>query len=70
MPARATLAAAYAEAGRFTEAVQAARLAADLARQQNKPGFAKSVEAKIRLYEAGMPFHDSPSSPAANSLGR
>ena len=32
-----TLAAAYAEAGRFSEAVQTARRAADLATRQNKP---------------------------------
>ena len=59
-----TLAAAYAEAGLFAEAVQTARQALDLAKQQNKPGLAKSIQAKIRLYEAKKPFHESLSSPA------
>ena len=36
-----TLAAAYAETGRFHEAVQAARAAIDLAKQQNNPGSRK-----------------------------
>jgi len=62
-----TLAAAYAEAGRFSEAVQTAQKALDLARQQNKQTLAESIQAKIRLYEAGTPFHElqqsSPSRP-------
>ena len=53
-----TLAAAYAEAGRFPEAVQTAHKALDLARQQNKQALAESIQAKIRLYEAGKPFHE------------
>jgi Flp pilus assembly protein TadD len=63
-----TLAAAYAEAGRFPEAVQTARKAVELATQQNKQALAESIQAKIRLYEAGAPFHESPSSPAKTSI--
>jgi arylsulfatase A-like enzyme/tetratricopeptide (TPR) repeat protein len=59
-----TLAAAYAEAGRFPEAVQTARQALNLAIQQNKLGLAEFIRAKTRLYEAGKPFHESPPSPA------
>ena len=59
----ATLAAAYAEAGRFAEAVQAARQAIDLARQQRTPALAESLQAKLRLYGAGRPFHESPPAP-------
>ena len=59
-----TLAAACAEAGRFPEAVQTAHKAADLARQQNKPALAVSLEAKLRLYEAGTPLRESPFLPA------
>jgi Flp pilus assembly protein TadD len=55
-----TLAAAYAEAGRFAESVKTAHKAVDLARQQNVPALAESIRAKIRLYEAGKPFHESP----------
>jgi tetratricopeptide (TPR) repeat protein len=62
-----TLAAAYAEAGHFTEAEQTARKALDLATQQKKRALAESIEAKIRLYAAGIPFHESPSSPAETS---
>ncbi len=53
-----TLAAAQAEAGRFPEAVQTARKALELATKQNKRSLARSVEAQIRLYEAGTPFRD------------
>ena len=63
-----TLAAAYAEAGRFAEAVQTARKALELATQQNKPALAESIRAKIRLYEAGKPFRQSPSSTAKPSI--
>jgi len=55
-----TLAAAYAEAGRFTEAVQTARQALELAKQQNQPALAESIQAKIRLYETGAPFREPP----------
>ena len=53
-----TLAAAYAEAGRFPEAVQAARTAIELARQQNQRAMVESIQAKLKLYEAGTPFRE------------
>jgi tetratricopeptide (TPR) repeat protein len=53
-----TLAAAYAEAGRFSEAVQTARKALDLATEQNKQSLAESLKANMRLYEAGTPCHE------------
>ncbi len=59
-----TLAAACAEAGRFAEAVRTARRARDLATRQNRPALAESIQAKIRLYEAGTPFREAPPSPA------
>jgi tetratricopeptide (TPR) repeat protein len=55
-----TLAAAYAEAQRFPEAVQTGRKALDLARQQHQPALAESIRAKLRLYEAGTPFRQPP----------
>ena len=64
----ATLAAAYAEAGRFADAVQTAHKALDLATQQNKRALAESTRAKIRLYEAGAPFRESASSLAKTSV--
>ena len=63
-----TLAAAYAEAGRFSEAVQTARQALELATQQNNPSLAESIKAKIPLYEAGIPFRAMPQAPAAGSI--
>ena len=57
-----TLAAAYAEAGRFPDAVQTARKALELAERQNKAALAKNVKARMRLYEAGTPYRESRSS--------
>jgi protein O-mannosyl-transferase len=57
-----TLAAAYAETGRFTEAVQTAQQAVKIAMQQNNQPLVESIQAKIRLYEAGKPFRDKPKS--------
>ena len=54
-----TLAAAQAETGRFAEAVQTARKALELADRQDKRPLAESIEAKIRLYEAGKPFRET-----------
>ena len=62
-----TLAAAYAEAGRFSEAVQTARKAAELATRQNNRPLAESINVKISLYEAGTPFREVPQPPAAGS---
>ena len=58
-----TLAAAYAEAGRFSEAVQTARQALELATQQNNQSLAESLKAKIPLYEAGTPFRADAAGP-------
>jgi protein O-mannosyl-transferase len=55
-----TLAAAYAEAGRFSEAVQTARQALELAGRQNNQSLAESIKAKIPLYERGNPFREIP----------
>ena len=62
-----TLAAAYAEAGRFPEAVQTARKALDLAVQQNKQALADSIKAKIPLYEAARPFREPQRPPPPRS---
>ncbi len=54
-----TLAAAYAEAGRFPEAVQTARQALQLATRQDKQSLADSIAARLLRYEAGKPFRDT-----------
>jgi protein O-mannosyl-transferase len=55
-----TLAAAYAEAGRFSEAVETARLALNLAATQNKKPLAEAIQTRLKLYEAHAPYHESP----------
>jgi len=59
-----TLAAAYAEAGRFPEAMETARKALDLATQQNKQALVESIKAKLQLYEANTPFRSTDSTPS------
>ena len=52
-----TLAAAFAEAGRFSEAVETAQHALQLAEKQSKFGLAEQIEYEIKLYQTGSPFH-------------
>ena len=58
-----TLAAAYAEVGRFPEALATVRKALQLARQQNNPALADALRTRIALYEAGKPLRQAASSP-------
>ena len=51
------LAAAYAEAGRFTDAVEAAQKAIELARTGGNARFAAVNEQLLSLYRAGKPYH-------------
>jgi tetratricopeptide (TPR) repeat protein len=55
-----TLAAAYAEAGRYPEAVETARQALSLPATQNNPSLADAIQARLKLYEAGSPYHAKP----------
>jgi Flp pilus assembly protein TadD len=59
-----TLAAAYAEAGRFPEAAATARKALQLARQQNQPALADALQGRITQYEAGRPYRETSSASA------
>ncbi len=52
-----TLAAAYAEAGRFPEAVATAQRALQLAGTQSNPALADAIRSQLKLYQAGIPFH-------------
>jgi tetratricopeptide (TPR) repeat protein len=54
-----TLAAAYAEAGRFTEAVETERRAMDIATSRNQTELREELAARIRLYEKKTPFRDA-----------
>jgi Flp pilus assembly protein TadD len=62
-----TLAAAYAEAGRFPEAVAMAQKAIELARAGGNPQFAAANEQLLTLYRAGQPYHMPP--PSASRPG-
>jgi protein O-mannosyl-transferase len=62
-----TLAAAYAEAGRFSEAVKTAEQAVALAARQNNRSLVDSINAKISLYEAKTPFRETQQLPVAGS---
>ena len=52
-----TLAAAYAEAGRFSDAIQSAQKANELAQAAGQQNLARQLNGELKLYEAGLPFH-------------
>ncbi|MGP8198766.1 MAG: tetratricopeptide repeat protein [Limisphaerales bacterium] len=52
-----TLAAAFAEAGRFPEAVETAQHALRLAGAQSSTVLAGQLQIELKLYQAGSPFH-------------
>jgi capsule polysaccharide export protein KpsE/RkpR len=54
----ATLAAAYAEVGRFPDAMTTAQKALELATTQNNTAVADALRAQIGFYEADTPFRD------------
>ena len=60
-----TLAAAYAEAGQFPEAVKTAEEALALATSQKKAGLVEDLRARIKLYKSGSAFRERPPDPAA-----
>ncbi len=63
-----TLAAAYAEAGRFTDAVVTAQKAIALAQAAGNTQFANINQQLLRLYQARKPYH-LPPPPAARPAG-
>jgi tetratricopeptide (TPR) repeat protein len=52
-----TLAAAYAEAGRFPEAVETAQRTLQLAETQSNTALADAIRSQLKFYQAGIPFH-------------
>ncbi len=54
-----TLAAAYAEAGQFPEAVKTAEEALALATSQKKAALVDDLGARIKLYKSGSAFHET-----------
>jgi thiol-disulfide isomerase/thioredoxin len=63
-PALEALAAAYAEAGRFEEAVASAREALTLARTTKKGDIMQRIESRLQLYESRRPYHESQQGPS------
>lgn len=55
-----SLAAAYAESGRFSEAVASARSALDLAVAASDIALGEVLRAQISVYEAGQPLRETP----------
>jgi protein O-mannosyl-transferase len=53
------LAAAYAEDGRFSQAIESAQRGADLANSQGNPALAAELQSNIALYQAGTQLRDS-----------
>ena len=54
-----TLAAAYAENGRFNDAIETAQRAAQLATAQGEPALANQIEQDVDLYRRHAPLRDS-----------
>ncbi len=59
-----TLAAAYAEIGRFSEAAETARRALELALAQDNAALADAIRARIKLYRAGSRSYETPRLPS------
>lgn len=55
-----TLAGAYAEAGRVSEAAQTAERALELASSQTNQVFVGALRKRLELYRAGLPYHKTP----------
>ncbi len=54
-----TLAAAYAEAGRFADAMPIAERALALASGSENAHLAETVRSRIKLYQSGSPYHET-----------
>jgi tetratricopeptide (TPR) repeat protein len=55
-----TLAAAYAEAGRFDEAIATAQKACAMAEKSGDPDLLKRNQELLELYRAHQPYHEAP----------
>ena len=55
-----TLAAAYAESGRFPEAVETATKALQSPESQADATLREALRAQLTLYQAGKPWHQAP----------
>ncbi|HTV42919.1 MAG TPA: tetratricopeptide repeat protein [Candidatus Sulfotelmatobacter sp.] len=53
-----TLAAAYAETGQFTDAVQTATTAVQYANAADETNLANEIELRLKLYQSGQPYRE------------
>jgi tetratricopeptide (TPR) repeat protein len=53
-----TLAAAYAETGNYSKAIEVARTGLTLAREQKNPRLTATIQKELALYQAGSPYHE------------
>ncbi|MGD0651504.1 MAG: tetratricopeptide repeat protein [Verrucomicrobiia bacterium] len=58
------LAAAYAEAGRFSDAIRVAQQAVELARAAGQQELARQLQERLQLYQAGRPFREKSPPPS------
>jgi hypothetical protein len=61
----APLAAAYAEAGRFDDAIKTAQRSLELASQEGQNARAEAIRKQIQFYQSGLAFRDSRYTPIA-----
>ena len=62
-----TLAAAQAEAGQFAEAVKTAEQAVAVASSQNNTALAEGIRTRIKLYQSGSGYQETPKAPVTKS---
>jgi len=65
-----TLAAAYAGAGRFPEAIAAVRTAVQLAGAQSNAPLVETLQSQIKFYQAGQPFRNTARPDVVPALNR
>ena len=53
-----TLAAAYAETGRFDDAVRTAQGVLELAKAAEQTEQARRIQERLELYQAGLPYRE------------
>ncbi len=63
-PLLGTLAAAYAEAGRFDDAIATAQKACKLASESGKQDLLKRNQELLELYRKHQPYHEAPAQPS------
>ena len=65
-----TLAAAYAEAGQFPEAVATAEKALSLVKSAHDAILALRIQSHLDLYRAGRPWRETPQEPSPPAAQR